>query len=303
MHHHYLDFDALSADDTAALLAHAAARKAQVKRGIRPPTLAGRVLLMLFELSSTRTRMSFAAAMAQAGGQAQIFDAAQSQRVRGESIADTARAISSMCDAIMIRAHQHDNLLEFAKYSACPVINGLSARSHPCQVLADVLTFQELRGDLGGRKIAWVGDCNNVFFSWAQAAAMFDAELHVACPTSYQPPKFPAGVHVAVSPAAAVADAALVMTDVWVSMGDEQEQLRRRAAFADFQVNAALMAQAAKDAVFMHCLPAHRGEEVAAAVIDGPQSAVWQQSENRLHAQKALLEWLILGPDAVRDPS
>ena len=303
MHHHYLDFDALSTDDAVALLAHAAARKAQVKRGIRPPTLVGRVLLMLFELSSTRTRMSFAAAMAQAGGQAQIFDAAQSQRVRGESIADTARAISSMCDAVMIRAHRHDNLLEFAKYSACPVINGLSARSHPCQVLADVLTFQELRGDLGGRKIAWVGDCNNVFFSWAQAAAMFGAELHVACPPSYQPPKFPAGVHVAVSPAAAVADAALVMTDVWVSMGDEQEQLRRRAAFADFQVNAALMAQAAKDAVFMHCLPAHRGEEVAAAVIDGPQSAVWQQSENRLHAQKALLEWLILGPDAVRDPS
>jgi ornithine carbamoyltransferase len=288
---HYLDFNSLSAEEIADLLRRAIARKVQVKRGERPPTLASRALLMIFEKASTRTRASFSAAMSQAGGQAQVFDLAQSQRARGESIADMARSISSMFDAVMIRANHHATIEEFAAHSACPVINGLSDRSHPCQVLADVMTFEELRGSLAGRKIAWIGDCNNVFFSWAQAADILGATLVVACPASYRFDETPAGVTIT-DLDTAVDGAALVMTDVWVSMGDEDAHARQ-AAFAGYCVNAELMARAEKDALFMHCLPAHRGEEVAAEVIDGPHSVVWQQAENRLHAQKALLEKLL----------
>ncbi|MGU9951960.1 MAG: ornithine carbamoyltransferase [Gammaproteobacteria bacterium WSBS_2016_MAG_OTU1] len=288
---HYLDFSDLSADAVGDLLARAVATKTAVNKGMRPPTLAGRVLTMLFEQPSTRTRVSFASAMAQAGGTAIILGSGDMQLSRGESLADTARAISPMSDAVMIRARSHETLLEFAANANCPLINGLSDRSHPCQVLADVLTFQELRGDLRGRKIAWIGDCNNVLFSWAQAAKMLGAELMIACPPSYLSP--PVGAVVADSPMQAVRDADLVMTDVWTSMGDQDEQQRRQ-EFADYIVDAKLMKQAAAKAIFLHCLPAHRGEEVAAEVIDGEQSAVWQQAENRLHAQKALLEKLIL---------
>lgn len=292
---HYLDFSDLSVAATKSLLARAAAIKCDFRRGERPPLLAGRLLVMIFEQVSTRTRTSFGAAMAQLGGQSLVLDAAGSQLSRGESPTDTVRAISPMCDAIMIRARRHQTLEEFAAHASCPVINGLSNRSHPCQVLADVMTFVELRETLAGRKIAWIGDCNNVLFSWAQAAAMFEASLVVACPPSYLPPQLPAGVQVAETAAQAAENASLVMTDVWASMGDEQEQAQRHAAFADYCVNAALMQKAAPDALFMHCLPAHRGEEVTAEVIDGPQSAVWQQAENRLHAQKALLERLLGG--------
>ena len=292
---HYLDFSDLSAAATKDLLARAAAIKADSRRGKRPPLLAGRLLIMVFERASTRTRASFGAAMAQLGGQSVILDAAVSQMSRGESPADTARAISPMCDALMVRTGSHHTLEEFAAHAACPIINGLSDRSHPCQVLADVMTFVELRGTLAGRKIAWIGDCNNVLFSWAQAAAMLDASLVVACPQNYRTSPPPVGVEFAESAAQAAANADLVMTDVWTSMGDEQEQERRQAAFSGYCVDAALMQKTAPNALFMHCLPAHRGEEVTAEVIDGRQSAVWQQAENRLHAQKALLERLIGG--------
>ena len=284
----------MSADESRELLARAATTKAAAKRGDRPPRLAGRMLTMIFECASTRTRASFAAAMAQSGGVATTLDAAGLQTARGESLADTARAISPMSDAVMIRARRHDSLLEFAAAAACPVVNGLSDRSHPCQTLADAMTFMELRGDLRGRKIAWIGDCNNVFFSWRQAAQMFGAQLAVACPPDYLPADLE-NIAVADSPAEAAASADLVMTDVWASMGDDDDSEKRRRDFADCAVDAKVMKAAAADAIFMHCLPAHRGEEVAAEVIDGPQSAVWQQAENRLHAQKALLEKLILG--------
>lgn len=291
---HYLDFSDLSAAEVRSLLARAAALKAEVRGGVRPPYLAGRLLMMIFERPSTRTRASFAAAMAQTGGHSFTLDAAGMQSARGESVADTARAISAMADAVMIRARSHDSLAEFAAHSACPVINGLSDRSHPCQTLADVLTFQELRGELHGCKIAWVGDFNNVLFSWAEAAALYDAKIVAACPPQYRPKQTPASVSWADSPADAAADADLVMTDVWASMGDEDAETRRR-DFAGYAVDSGLMRRAKKDAIFMHCLPAHRGEEVAAEVIDGAQSAVWRQAENRMHAQKALLEMMMTG--------
>ncbi len=294
---HYLDFSDLTAAQTRAVLARAAESKAQNRAGKRPPTLAGRMLMLIFERHSTRTRVSFSAAMARAGGQSCILDAPGSQMARGESAADTARSVSAMCDAAAIRG-RHEMMAEFAAHSACPVINGLSGRSHPCQVLADVMTFLELRGELDGKKIAWAGDFNNVLFSWGQAAAMFGATLHAACPPEYRPKTAPDGIIFTDSAARAAEDAAAVMTDVWTSMGGEAEESERRKKFAAYSVDAALMKKAAADAIFMHCLPAHRGEEVAAEVIDGKQSAVWRQAENRMHVQKALLEFLILGEGA-----
>ena len=294
---HYLDFDDLSAAAVGRLLERAAAMKAEIRGGKRTPRFAGRVLMMIFEHPSTRTRASFSAAMAQCGGQAMVFDTAGMQMARGESVADTARAISAMADAILIRAKRHETLTAFAAHSACPIINGLSDRSHPCQTLADILTYQELRGSLQGRKIAWIGDFNNVLFSWAQGAEMFGAEIVVACPPSYCPPQMPAAVSRAESPTHAARDADLVMTDVWAGMGEDESARRRD--FADFAVSAEVMRQAKPDALFMHCLPAHRGEEVAAEVIDGAQSAVWTQAENRMHAQKALLELLMTDENAI----
>lgn len=294
---HYLDFSDLTAAQTRAVLARAAESKAARRAGKRPPALAGRVLMLFFERPSTRTRASFSAAMAEAGGNSFALDAAGSQMSRGESAADTARAVSTMCDAAVIRGRR-ELLLEFAAHSACPVINGLTERSHPCQALADVFTFTELRGGLRGKKIAWLGDFNNVLFSWSEAAEMFGAELHAACPPEYRPENPPKGIVFTETAAQAAEDAAAVMTDVWASMGDEKEAKERRRKFAAYSASAAVMKMAAKDAVFMHCLPAHRGEEVAAEVIDGPQSAVWRQAENRMHVQKALLEFLILGEEA-----
>ena len=300
---HFLDFADLSPGEVRALLNAAAFRKRQGRAA--PETLRGRVLLMMMAKPSTRTRVSFAAAMARAGGQATALDFAASQLSRGESPADAARAVSAMCDAVAIRTDRHSDIAEFAAAAACPVINALTARSHPCQVLADLMTFAETRGDIAGKKIAWVGDANNVFFSWAQAAEALGFNLTAACPEAFRNPEVPDCVRYCDAPSDAASGAELVMTDVWTSMSDESgegdaggedgagENKQRAAAFRPYQVNAALMAKANPDAIFMHCLPAHRGEEVAAEVLDGPQSVVWRQAENRMHAQRALLEFLI----------
>lgn len=288
----YLNFSDLTAAECGRVLARAIRIKKEVLEGERRPYMLNKQLVMLFEKESTRTRLSFTAAMTQCGGQAREINAADTQMQRGESIADTARVLSSYADALMLRVRSHHTLEEFAKVAACPVINGLSDISHPCQILADVMTYQELRGELAGKKVAWIGDCNNVLYSWAEAAAMFGCHLFIACPQEYRDNALPAGEFADID--AAVTNADLVMTDVWVSLNDADADARQR-AFADYRVSEALMKKAKPDALFMHCLPAHRGEEVDAAVIDGKQSAVWQQAENRLHAQKALLlellEW------------
>lgn len=285
---HFLHFSDLDAQTHRRLPGEALALKRQ-SRAARAPIFAGRMLLMIFEKPSTRTRVSFAAAMAQGGGAAQILDAVHSQMSRNESIADTARAVSGVCDAVMMRTAAHQTQVEFAAHSFCPVINGLSDAAHPCQVLADVLTCAEMKGGVEGLRVAWVGDCNNVFNSWVEAAKVFGCKLAAACPEDYRPRQLPENVAFAESPAAAADGADVVMTDVWASMGDEQQQQSRAAAFAGYTVNNKVMSAAKKDAVFLHCLPAHRGEEVSAEVMDGEQSAVWLQAENRMHAQKALL--------------
>ena len=291
---HFLDFADLAAAEAQGILQSAVARKAQ-GASAAANTLAGKFVLLLMGKPSTRTRVSFAAAVARAGGHSAALDHAASQMSRGESPADAARAVSAMCDAVVIRAGAHSDVEEFARHSQCPVVNGLTNRSHPCQILADLQTFAELRGEIRGKKIAWVGDANNVFFSWAQAAKMLDFELAAACPPEFRNAEAPSAARYYDSPQDAAAGAALVMTDVWASMGDEREQARRAEIFRPYQVDSTLMARAEADAIFMHCLPAHRGEEVAAEVLDGPQSAVWQQAENRMHSQRALLEFLLTG--------
>ena len=267
--------------------------------------LKNRVLGMLFEKSSTRTRISFEAGMIQLGGAAIFLSPRDTQLGRGEPIEDSARVISRMVDCIMLRTHAHRTVEIFAKYSRVPVINGLTDRSHPCQLLADLQTYVEHRGEISGRRVAWIGDGNNMCHSWLEAAGLLDFELNVACPAGYEPePEFLelAGGRARVlrHPAEAVRDADLVVTDVWASMGQEEEQAKRVQAYRDYQVDAELMRQARSDALFMHCLPAHRGEEVSAEVLEGPQSVVWEEAENRLHAQKALLEFLLVESSPVR---
>jgi ornithine carbamoyltransferase len=275
-------------------------RAQQMKRRSDPSarTLAGRTLAMLFAKSSTRTRVSFEVAMSQLGGHALFLSPRDIQLGRGEPLADTARVLSSMCDGIMVRNDSQDEQQEIARHSRVPVINGLSEMHHPCQLLADVLTYFEQRGDLRGRTVAWIGDGNNVCNSFIEAARLFEFRLAIACPSGYEPGTAllaAAGdrIRLVRDPHEAADGAHLVVTDVWASMGQEQDQAERHQALADYQVNAALMKRARRDALFMHCLPAHRGEEVTADVIDGPQSAVWAEAENRLHAQKALLEFLL----------
>uniref|UniRef100_UPI0025BD65D2 ornithine carbamoyltransferase n=1 Tax=Aquisalimonas sp. TaxID=1872621 RepID=UPI0025BD65D2 len=257
------------------------------------------VLGMVFEKSSTRTRVSFEAGMDQLGGSAIFLSPRDSQLGRGEPVEDTARVLSRMVDAVMIRTFAHETLERFAAYSAVPVINGLSDSFHPCQLLADIQTFVEHRGSIQGRTIAWIGDGNNMCHSYINAADQFDFQLRVGCPEGFDPdPQIvataPQRVTICRDPADAVAAADLVVTDVWASMGQEEEHKRRERAFTPYRVTSALMDRAAEDALFMHCLPAHRGEEVDADVIDGPRSVVWDEAENRLHAQKALLEQLML---------
>lgn len=267
------------------------------RHGHRP--LVGRTLAMIFEKSSTRTRVSFEAGMAQLGGDALFLSPRDTQLGRGEPIEDTARVLGRMVDAVMIRNDDQQALERFAAACDVPVINALSDRFHPCQLLADVQTLVEHFGSVRGRRIAWVGDGNNVCNSFALAARQFGFTLSVACPEGFEPDADvleQAGdcVQIVREPGAATAGADAVVTDVWASMGQESEQTSRVAAFAGYQVDEALMQQAADHAVFLHCLPAHRGEEVAAGVIDGPRSLVWDEAENRLHAQKALLEFLML---------
>ncbi len=257
-------------------------------------------LAMIFEKPSTRTRLSFDMAMRQLGGETTVLNANDMQLGRGETIADTARVLSRFVDIVMIRCHSHTDLEELARHSSIPVINGLTDFSHPCQILADIQTFEENLGPIKGRTVSWVGDGNNVATSWIQAAAKFDFTLKLACPKELFPSKSQLAaidpdrhtVLVTTDPAEAVANSDCVVTDTWVSMGDEDEE-RRKKLLAPYQVNARLMQGANRDAIFMHCLPAHRGEEVTNEVIDGPQSVVFDEAENRLHAQKAVLAWCL----------
>jgi|SRR5471030_44187 len=260
--------------------------------------LRNRVLGMIFEKSSTRTRLSFEAGMIQLGGQAIFLSHRDTQLGRGEPIADSAKVMSRMLDAVMIRTYAHSNLVEFAANSRVPVINGLSDDLHPCQLLADMQTYLEHRGSIQGKTVAWIGDGNNMCNSYIEAAIQFDFKLRVACPSGYEPnPKFLAlaGERVTIvrDPREAVAGAHLISTDVWTSMGQEEETAKRIALFAPFQVTRQLLDLAAPDTLFMHCLPAHRGEEISEDLLDDPRSVAWDQAENRLHAQKALLEYLV----------
>jgi ornithine carbamoyltransferase len=295
---HFLSLTDISSGDLKALIGRACEMKRELLAGGSHTVCAGRVLAMVFEKSSTRTRVSFETAMAQLGGHAVFLSPDDTQLGRGEPIEDTARVLSKMVDGVMIRTFEHTSLERFAAYSEVPVINGLSDTYHPCQLLADMQTYHEFRGDIGGRKVAWVGEGNNMCHSYINAAGLFGFSLAISCPTDHQPDQSiletaEEYVALAESPAVAVQGADLVVTDVWTSMGQEEQQHERLQTFQGYQVNAGLMALAKDDALFMHCLPAHRGEEVSAEVIDGPQSVVWEEAGNRLHAQKALLEYLL----------
>ena len=292
-----LDFDG---DELRALIARAIEIKHKRQQGIAHKPLAGKLLAMIFEKSSTRTRVSFEAGMYQLGGHAMFLSPRDSHLGRGEPIEDSARVISSMVDGILIRTFGHDRVETLARHSSVPVINGLSDRLHPCQLLADMQTYFELRGDIGGATVAWIGDGNNMCHSYVNAAIRFGFHLNIACPDGHAPdPAIVAQGGDAVTRCASAADAArhadLVVTDVWASMGQEDEIEARTRVFAAYQVDREIMAEADPDALFMHCLPAHRGEEVSSEVLDGAQSVVWQEAENRLHAQKALLERLLCG--------
>jgi ornithine carbamoyltransferase len=295
---HFLTLLDLSPETLRNLLVRATELKAMHRAGKLHEPLRNRVLAMVFEKSSTRTRMSFEAGMAQLGGHAIFLSPRDAQFGRGEPIEDTARVLSRMSDIIMIRTYEHEKIERFAEFSDVPVINALTDRYHPCQLLADMQTYREHRGDIRGKSVAWIGDGNNMCHSYINAARQFDFTLKIGCPEGYHPDSdilAAAGRNAIMCDSAAEAarDTELVVTDVWASMGQEEEQAKREQAFADFEVTAEIMACAAADALFMHCLPAHRGEEVAADVIDGPQSVVWDEAENRLHAQKALLEYLL----------
>lgn len=295
---HFLTLHDLTSEELKQLLSRAIELKQwQKERRIYEP-LKNQVLAMIFEKSSTRTRVSFETGMIQFGGNAIFLSPQHSQVGRGEDIADTARVLSGMVDGIMVRTFDHENVERFAEFASVPVINGLTDTYHPCQLLADMQTYQEERGAIEGKKVVWIGDGNNMCHSYINAAMLLDFELHIAAPEGYLPdPKIVARagdrVRLFDSALEAAEGVDLVVTDVWASMGQEEEANERAAVFAPFQVNAALMAQANEGALFMHCLPAHRDEEVTADVIDGPQSVVWQEAENRLHAQKALLEFLM----------
>lgn len=304
---HFLDLDEVSKGDLRSIIDDARSRKEArvgMPQGIvdEDKPLEGRILAMIFEKPSTRTRVSFDVGMRQLGGQTLILNGAEMQLGRGESVADTARVLSRYVDAIMIRTTSHDNLLELAKYATVPVINGLTDKTHPCQLMADVLTFEEHKGPIKDRSVAWSGDGNNVAVSWVQAAAQFDFELRVACPPELSLPEETvawakeqgARVKVTTDPYEAVDGVDCVVADTWVSMGDPEDLIAsRHNSLAPYQVDERLMAAADKDAIFMHCLPAHRGEEMTAEVIDGPQSVVFDGAENRLHAQKSILKWCL----------
>jgi ornithine carbamoyltransferase len=297
---HFLDLDRFDRATLQSMLQMAVEFKRAGRPGRGGGLLDGQTLAMIFEKPSTRTRVSFEVAMRQLGGDVVILTDADSQLNRGESMADTARVLSRYVDAIMMRTSRPANLLELAEHATIPVINGLTDESHPCQLMADVMTYEEHRGSIAGRTVAWSGDANNVARSWIHAAVRFGFRLRLACPKPLRPEsrllewtRSEGGeVDFTSSPAEAVEGADLVVTDTWVSMGCKDAR-KRHNLLAPFRVDEALMARARTDALFMHCLPAHRGEEVTAAVLDGPQSVVWDEAENRLHAQKGILAWCL----------
>ena len=298
---HYLQFKDFRAEEYAYLFERAKIIKTRFKNYEKYTPLVDRTLAMIFEKASTRTRVSFEAGMYQLGGSVVNLTTGDSQLGRAESIEDSARVISRMVDLVMIRTHEQTKIEAFAANSRVPVINGLTNEYHPCQILADIFTLIEQRGSIQGKVVAWVGDGNNMANTWLQAADILGFTLHVSTPSGYEIDPVVAGVanagcvKVFKNPIDACRGAHLVTTDVWTSMGFEAENDKRRLAFADWRVDRTMMAAAQPDALFMHCLPAHRGEEVEAEVIDGPQSVVWDEAENRLHVQKALMEYLVLG--------
>ena len=301
---HYLQFSDLDASEYAYLFERAALIKRKFKAYEKHHTLSDRTLALIFEKASTRTRVSFEAGMYQMGGSVVHLTTGDSQLGRAEPIEDSARVISRMVDLVMIRTFEQTKIERFAEHSRVPVINGLTNEFHPCQILADIFTYIEHRGSITGKTVAWVGDGNNMANSWLQASEILGFKVHVSTPSGYEIDQSIAGIRSSSSyqvfkdPMQACAGADLVTTDVWTSMGFEAENETRRKAFADWRVDADMMRAAHKDALFMHCLPAHRGEEVDADVIDGPQSVVWDEAENRMHAQKALMEYLLLGRQA-----
>ena len=297
---HFLDLIDIPVADLRKIIASSRAMKKMRRGAAGDGPLAGATLAMIFDKPSTRTRVSFDVAMRQLGGESIMLTGQDMQLGRGETIADTARVLSRYVDAIMIRTLDHQQLIELAAFATVPVINGLTKRSHPCQVLSDVLTFEERRGDIRGRTVAWTGDANNVLTSWMHAAERFKFELRVATPRELKPQKWlldwvkqsGAKISIGSDPAEAVNGADCVVTDTWVSMGDQSNR-RRLGLLKRYQVNAKLMSKAKPGALFMHCLPAHRGEEVTDEVMDGPQSVVFDEAENRLHAQKGILAWCL----------
>ena len=295
---HFIDFDNLSFEVLQDIIDCAIALKKQHNESAINNSLKNKTLAMIFDKSSTRTRVSFEAGMAQLGGHALFLSNNDIQLGRGEPITDSAIVISSMVDAVILRISSHEDIIEFSKHSNKPVINALSDLSHPCQILADLMTYQEQKGLINGKKVAWIGDGNNVCQTYMQAAELFGFELIIACPNGYKPNQsfiesYQNNINYCNNPMDACKDVDLVVTDVWTSMGKESEQKQRESAFKGYQVDQKMMSVANSDALFMHCLPAHRGEEVSKDVIDGKQSVVWHEAENRLHAQKALLLHLI----------
>ncbi len=298
---HFLQFNDFTPDEFAYLVKRTRELKRKHLAGEIYQPFQGKVLAMIFEKNSTRTRVSFEAGFAQLGGSALFLNSRDTQLGRGEPIPDVAKVISRMTDIVMIRTFGQEIVDSFAAHSRVPVINGLTNEYHPCQILADIFTYIEHRGSIKGKTVAWIGDSNNVCNTWLQAAEIFDFNVHVSTPPEYEVEPERAGLYGTdhfeefADPMDAARDADLVTTDVWTSMGFEAENEERRRDFADWQVDADMMKIAKPDALFLHCLPAHRGEEVTAEVIDGPQSVVWDEAENRMHTQKALMEYLLLG--------
>lgn len=292
MNKHFLDLNNFSKDDIDRILSNSLEMKSKEKN---LKILDGKFLSLVFEKSSTRTRVSFEVAMAQLGGKASFLSVNDLQMGRGEPIEDTSKVLSSMVDGIVLRTLEHNTQVKFAENSSVPIINGLSNRSHPCQLLSDLLTFREEKGSIEGKKVAWCGDFNNVCFSYAQAAELLNFELTIACPKEFYPEdmKNYKNVSFTQSVSKAVEACDLVSTDVWVSMGDEREADKRQKLFSDYQVNQEILDQAKSDVIFLHCLPAIRGQEISHNLLEDPRSYVWKQAENRLHAQKGLLVELL----------
>ncbi len=295
---HFINLDDLSNKDLNQIIDNAIVLKKEHKLGQINNTLENKTLAMIFDKASTRTRVSFEAGMAQLGGHALFLSDRDIQIGRGEPTVDTAIVIGSMVDAIMMRVSSHDDIVTFSKNADVPIINALSDESHPCQLLADMMTYKERKGNIQDKTVAWIGDGNNMCHTYMQAASVFGFTLNIATPVGYEPEKsfidkYQDCINLYTDATLACKGADLVVTDVWASMGQEEQQVKRELAFTNFQVDAALMANANANASFMHCLPAHRGEEVSADVIDGKQSLVWNEAENRLHAQKALLLYLL----------